>query len=380
MLPDGNRRNSCRSSHGVEPFQTREGLVESSKNALALLYQKTGPPVPESCNVSGEGSVDFCAHHGAWSTREMERTDRQRGALIGLAVGDALGAPIEFEPPGAFVPIDGFRGGGPHGLRAGEWTDDTSMALALADSIAECGWDIDDQAERYVAWWRTAKYSSNGRVFDIGNATVAALCRFVDTGDARTSGGTREHESGNGSIMRLAPVPIRYVYMFPQGIDDLIERAVESSLPTHATLQCRGACAYFCLILVGLIAGLSREEVLKPEWGPIVHLRQVLSLHPDLATVVDGSYRERKPPEIRGSGYVVESLEAALWAFHDADDFEQAVLRAVNLGDDADTTGAVCGQLAGAFWGHSGIPQRWLAGLARSDLIEDVLSRLIAQT
>jgi ADP-ribosyl-[dinitrogen reductase] hydrolase len=142
------------------------------------------------------------------------RTYRQRGALIGLAVGDALGAAVEFKRPGSFPEVTGYRGSGPHGLGPGEWTDDTSMALALADSIASVGWDLNDQARRYVAWWQRGEYSVTGDCFDIGITTRRALSQFQRTGDARTSGDPSENASGNGSIMRLAPVPIRYGELF----------------------------------------------------------------------------------------------------------------------------------------------------------------------
>jgi len=141
--------------------------------------------------------------------------NRRRGALLGLAIGDALGAAVEFSPPGTFEPVTGFRAGGPHRLEAGEWTDDTSMALALAASIAEVGWDLNDQSRRYVRWWRHGEYSVTGRCFDIGFTIRAALLRFQQTGDARSSASTSEGASGNGSIMRLAPVPIRFVHLFP---------------------------------------------------------------------------------------------------------------------------------------------------------------------
>src|ERR1019366_1795767 len=132
--------------------------------------------------------------------------DRCRGALIGLAVGDALGAAVEFSDPGSFPPVTGYRSGGPHGLKPGEWTDDTSMALALADSIASVGWDLNDQASRYVEWWQTGKYSVNGRRFDIGITTRNALGKFTVQKNALTSGDRSNQSSGNGSIMRLAPV------------------------------------------------------------------------------------------------------------------------------------------------------------------------------
>ena len=307
----------------------------------------------------------------------MVSIDRQRGTFFGLAIGDALGAAVEFEMPGTFPEVTGYRGGGPHGLAPGEWTDDTSMALALADSIAEGGWDLDDQVEHYLKWWKTGAYSVNDRVFDIGVTTVRALQRFQETGSARHSGDRSERASGNGSIMRLAPVPIRYCYMFPSGLDDLIERCMESSLPTHASPQCLSGCAYMGIVLCGLIQGLPREEVLLPDWEPLCRLKNAYTLHPEIEEVASGSFRQRQPPEIVGSGYVVKSLEAALWAFHDAKDFREAVLRAVNLGDDADTTGAVCGQLAGAYWGESGVPQEWRDGLARKDMIEEALQGLL---
>ena len=303
--------------------------------------------------------------------------DKQRGCLIGLAVGDALGAAIEFQPPGTFDPVTGYRAGGPHGLEPGEWTDDTSLALALADSIARAGWDINDQARRYVAWWTKGEYSVNGKCFDIGVTTRSALSRFQQTGDGRRSGDVSERASGNGSIMRLAPVPIRYVGHFPDQIHQLATLVAESSLTTHASPQCLSSCRYFALVLVGLMHGLDRDEVLSPDWKPLQQFCAIKPLHPEVAAVAAGTFRELQPPEIKGSGYVVKSLEAALWAFHDAADFRDAVLKAVNLGDDADTTGAVCGQLAGAYWGESGIPAEWLSGLARQDMIEQALVGLV---
>jgi ADP-ribosyl-[dinitrogen reductase] hydrolase len=145
-------------------------------------------------------------------------TNRLRGTLIGLAIGDALGSAIEFSSPASFAPVTGYRSGGPHGLNAGEWTDDTSLALALADSIASVGWDLNDQASRYVQWWKTGKYSVNGRCFDIGITTAGALRKFIATGDALTSGNVSDKASGNGSIMRLAPVPIRFAELYPDRI------------------------------------------------------------------------------------------------------------------------------------------------------------------
>jgi ADP-ribosyl-[dinitrogen reductase] hydrolase len=311
------------------------------------------------------------------STEHIMMHDRHRGALIGLAVGDALGAAVEFAPPGSFTPVTGYRTGGPHRLRAGEWTDDTSMALALADSIATAGWNLHDQADRYVQWWQTGAYSVNGRCFDIGITTRSALGKFIAQKDPFTSGDRSDRASGNGSLMRLAPVPIRFGHLYSAQLDQFLRMAEESSLPTHASEQCLAACRYLATVLAALIQGEDREAVLAPDWKPLQQLHEIKPLHPLIHEICLGSFRQKQPPAIQGSGWVVKSLEASLWAFHDASSFEEAVLKAVNLGDDADTTGAICGQLAGAYWGESGISAPLKSGLARQDLIERALQGIV---
>ena len=302
--------------------------------------------------------------------------DRRRGCFLGLAVGDALGAAVEFRPPGGFKPVTGYQAGGPHGLEAGEWTDDTSMALALADSINSVGWDLNDQARRYVRWWRRGEYSVNGTCFDIGTTTIRGLTRFEQTGDARNSGATGPDAIGNGSIMRLAPVPVAFPGLFHESPLTVAGLCADSSLPTHAHPDCVSACAYLGLVMGGLLAGIPRQEVLSPDWSHLASLRAAGRVSPGLEPVALGSFRGKHPPEIRGSGRVLQSLEAALWAFWHSTNFGEAVLKAVNLGEDADTTGAICGQIAGACWGESGIPRDWLDGLARKDELEATLCRL----
>jgi len=302
--------------------------------------------------------------------------DRRRGALVGLAVGDALGAAVEFKPPGSFEVVTGYRGGGPHSLGPGEWTDDSSMALALADSILDTGWDLADQARRYLDWYRNGSYSVNGTCFDIGIATSRALGRFGQSGDPRTSGLADPRSAGNGSIMRLAPVPAGFI---GEGLQRVVELSVDSSLPTHRAPQCLSACAVLGAIIGGLIEGRQRAEVLDPDGEVLSTARHAIDLEPEMSEVVAGSYLDQTPPEIRGSGYVVRSLEAALWAFVHNDDFESAVLAAVNLGDDADTTGAVCGQLAGAYWGFTGIPSHLRNSLARLDYVDGFATRLASR-
>jgi len=304
--------------------------------------------------------------------------DRKRGMFLGLAIGDALGAAVEFKRPGTFQPVTGYRAGGPHRLAAGEWTDDTSMALALADSIVQKGWDLNDQAERYLKWWRSGVYSVNGRCFDIGVTISQSLSNYERNRDAANSGLADEFSSGNGSIMRLAPVPIAFAGYFPDRIEELARLASESSRPTHRSEQCLSVCACLGVMLTGLLHGHSRDEVLDPSWPAWRTLDQLQWMHPRVREVVmTRSYLRKNPPLICGSGYVIDSLEASLWAFAGATCFEEAVLKAVNLGEDADTTGAVCGQLAGACWGESGIPESLKTGLAGQHLVAEILEKLV---
>ena len=301
---------------------------------------------------------------------------RIRGSLVGLAVGDALGTTVEFRPRGSFAPLTDIVGGGPFGLKPGEWTDDTSMALCLAESIVETqSFNPADQLARYVRWYKDGHLSSNGICFDIGRQTHAALMQFQATGLA-ACGFADEEYSGNGSLMRLSPVVMAF-YRQPAVAIDL---AGKSSRTTHGSPLCVDACRYFAALLLGAFAGIGKSRLLAPEFTPVPGLWSQAPLHPQIAAIARGSWKNKPESAIRTSGFVVHTLEAALWAFANTESYEQAVLQAANLGDDADTTGAVCGQLAGAFYGVGGIPQRWLAILANRSTVEMLAEKLIAFT
>lgn len=303
----------------------------------------------------------------------MRRIDRYRGCLLGLATGDALGTTLEFEDPGSFKPITDMVGGGPFRLAPGQWTDDTSMALCLAESLVEKkGFDPIDQLERYLRWWREGYLSSNGRCFDIGATVSAALHRFSETRQPYC-GSTSPNSAGNGSIMRLAPVPLFYA----DRPLEAIERSADSSRTTHGAAAAVDACRYFGALLVGAVNGADKDELLSERYCPIPGYWDGNPLAAEIDEVATGSFKRRQPPEIRGTGYVVESLEAALWAFHHSFSYKEGCLLAVNLGDDADTTGAVYGQLAGAFYGEQNVPEPWLATLALRSVIESFAERLM---
>lgn len=300
------------------------------------------------------------------------RHSRYLGCLLGLAAGDALGTTVEFSPPGTFAPLTDMVGGGPFSLNAGEWTDDTSMALCLAESLVTTGdFDPADQMDRYLAWWRKGHLSSTGRCFDIGLTVSSALRRYEQSGDP-WAGSTDPYSAGNGSIMRLAPVPMRYA----NDPVTAVANSAASSRTTHAAATCLDACRYFGGLITGALLGHGKAELLAPNYAPVPNVSSEQPLCAEIAAIAAGSFRQKEPPEIAGTGYVVRSLEAALWAFDRSTSFEDGCLRAANLGDDADTTAAVYGQLAGAYYGVAGIPPRWLDRLAQRDVIETLANRL----
>lgn len=263
--------------------------------------------------------------------------NRVTGCLLGLAVGDAVGTTNEFSdnPP----PLDDMVGGGPFRLHPGEWTDDTSMALCLADSLIECrGFDAEDQMRRYCGWWKRGQNSVLGYCFDIGNTTKAALQRYLSKGVV-FAGSTDPKSAGNGSLMRLAPIPIFYA----DNEAEACEMAIESSRVTHAADDCVNACAHYTQVIVKALKGVPKAKLL---WNGVV-------------------------PEklVDPSGYVIHSLDTAIHCFATTDNFRDGCLKAANFGGDADTNAAIYGMLAGAYYGESGIPPEWLTKLAWVDEI-----------
>lgn len=300
------------------------------------------------------------------------KLDRCKGTLLGLAVGDALGTTLEFKTPGTFVPLTDLIGGGVFGLEAGQWTDDTSMALCLADSLIEKeGFDAFDQLEKYLKWFKEGYNSSTGECFDIGNATQQALYLFKDTGQPYCGNSSRD-SAGNGSIMRLAPIPILY----QNRPFELLKYSALSSETTHSAQQCIDACRYMASIIAGAINGVTKEELLDKFYSFKTNEWIEKPLDNTISEIANGSFKTKEPPQICGSGYVVKTLEAALWAFYHTADFESGALKVVNLGDDADTTGAVYGQIAGAYYGLEGIPKKWINKIYRASDIEIIAESL----
>lgn len=310
----------------------------------------------------------------------MDLTNNLRGMLVGLAMGDALGAPVEFMDRDSFPPVTNYQDGGPHRLKAGQWTDDTSMALCTAASLIHCGkMDADDQLTRYLRWYRDGYMSSTGVCFDIGNQTRKELELFELRGSFSQLSALRELQvdngrAGNGALMRLAPVVIKYHDDLAQALN----AAELNSQLTHMDQRCVDANKVLAYFMIKSLDGPSKNELLRPSGITAVLGR----LHPDVSSIVGGSYKVLQRSDVQSTGYVIHSLEAALWAFYNSDSFEEGVRLAVNLGGDTDTIGAIYGQLAGAYWGYDAIPHNWVKDLYQYEkivLMADLLNQGLSE-
>jgi ADP-ribosylglycohydrolase len=286
--------------------------------------------------------------------------------LLGLAVGDALGVPVEFYSRKRMQenPVTDMRGFGTHNQPSGTWSDDTSLTLCLAESLTECGLDYQDQAYRFIGWWRQANWTPHGEVFDIGNATRGAISRLELGVNPTDAGLTSEHSNGNGSVMRILPIAIYLAFSDPQC---RMDAAMQCSRLTHGHPRCQIACALFVEIAAALVRDVDIHSAVGQSQALV--LEMVKSRFPQERSNAQRLFNDRigalDPTNISGSGYVVDCLEASIWCALSSSSYEEGVLKAVNLGDDTDTTGAVAGSLLGLRFGRDSIPHSWQEQLAR---------------
>lgn len=286
--------------------------------------------------------------------------DRALGTIVGLAVGDALGAPVEFCRRDTFEPVNDMRAGGYFKLPAGAWTDDTAMALCLGESLIAHGHlDQKDLLDRFCLWAGEGANSSTGVCVGIGQNTLRVLGNYHRTG-ALLAPETRQKSDGNGAVMRLAPVAVRH---WRNSIEAMRIAALQSRA-THYSELSAAASEALALILSDLISGAAWEDAVR--LAPAEHWPE------GIRAVFDENWQQRDRDSISSTGFVVHTLEAAMWAVDTTSSFAAALLKAVNLGDDADSVGAVAGQLAGARYGLSGIPRSWLDVLIHCERIEEI--------
>lgn len=295
------------------------------------------------------------------------------GCVLGLVVGDAVGVPVEFKSRAQLdaAPVTDMTGFGTYNQPPGTWSDDSSLALSTAESLL-AGYDPLDMMRRFHAWLTTGAMTPHDEVFDVGIATRAAIARFARGEVKEAWGGRGERDNGNGSLMRIAPLSLAVHRL---DVATIVGRSVEVSALTHAHARSTMCCAYLSLLLRGLLGGQKLRDAMAAAAGdlqPYVPAEEREALR----RVLDGSVIAAPRAAIQGSGYVVHCLEASLWAAARAVNYREAVLLAVNLGDDTDTTATVTGAICGAMYGTRAIPEAWLAGLVRAERVRGLAERL----
>jgi len=307
--------------------------------------------------------------------------DQITGGILGLAVADALGVPVEFQnrEPLRRNPVTDMRGYGTYNQPPGTWSDDTSLTLCLLDSLASGKIDYADIMQKFISWASKGEYTALGNVFDIGIATRKALQRFKEGTDPLQCGGTSEQDNGNGSLMRILPLAF-YLHTFCATDNEKAFAIIHNvSSLTHAHKRSLIACGIYLSIakwffeganiLAAVCFGLedSKEyyESKKEYAEDLKHYKRLFNK----------DFTKLPEAEIKSSGYVVDTLEAALWSLLNTDNYKDCVLQAVNFGEDTDTVAAVAGGLAGMFYGVDSIPKDWLQQLARLDYIKGLCEK-----
>lgn len=307
-----------------------------------------------------------------------------KNGILGIAIGDMLGVPVEFTSRSErdFDPVTGVREGGKNGQPRGAWSDDTSMTLCLASALTSGTIELPRIAEEFLDWQLKAKWTSHGYVFDIGAQTFMALSdirRIIESGDLESLDYLRneaeEHTNGNGSLMRTLPL---YFALREKGVEENFETIWKVSALTHGHIRS----ALACLIYLVMIDELLKNDSLTASYHAMQQRMQkfFFDMHVPqdeqkvFERIIDQDISTLDRQQVFGTGYVVHTLEASLWSFLTTNSFESAVLRVVNLGDDADTNGAVTGGLAGIFYGIDSAPSDWLDALSQKSEIEDLCS------
>lgn len=309
------------------------------------------------------------------------------GGILGLAVGDALGVPVEFQSRDSLTknPVVDMRAYGTHYQPLGTWSDDSSLAFCLAESLAQ-GYDLTDLARRFVNWYQCSYWTPHGEVFDIGMATTFAIRRLIADYPPSMAGGVSDDSNGNGSLMRILPL------VFPlkdKPIEERFRIVQDVSSVTHRHIRSVIACFYYTEFARLLMENKDKYRVFEEtkdvvnaffKNNALIPAKEIALFHRLLMNPMD-DYEIKpihafKEADISSSGYVLHTLEASIWCLLNADTYAETVLKAVNLGGDTDTTGAVAGGLAGILYQEKGIPKLWLEQLVKVNEIRDLAGRL----
>ncbi len=286
------------------------------------------------------------------------------GGLWGSLVGDALGVPVEFRSRAEVQqnPVTDMREFGSHHQPKGTWSDDGALTLCTVHSLAKSEFDTQDMGNRFVLWMQEDLWTATGVVFDIGGATADSLSRIASGTPAEDAGGREEYSNGNGSLMRIIPVALRFA---GEPIESFASRIERASAITHGHDRSRMACVFFGLVVRQLLLGSPSQRAIETARG---EFQTLYKGSPELArfrSLLQDDFGSIPEGEIVSTGYVLHTLHAALWCLMTTNNYHDCVLRAVNLGGDTDTTGCVAGGLAGVAYGRKAIPPDWLGHLPR---------------
>jgi ADP-ribosyl-[dinitrogen reductase] hydrolase len=314
--------------------------------------------------------------------RETSVSDRLLGGLWGAVVGDASGVSVEFtsREERRRDPVTDMRGYGTHHQPAGTWSDDSSLLLCTVDSLVNREFDLRDMGRRFVRWYREGYWTPWGKVFDIGGTTRRAIGRLEKGVDPELAGDDDENSNGNGSLMRILPVALRFAGL---PADQLIDRVRRVSALTHRHPRSQIACGFYCLMVASLLKGSTPLEACRKavDFGLKAYAKPpYLAEMGSFIKFVSARIHELPESDIGSSGYVVDTLEASVWCLINSSSFEEAVLRAVNLGEDTDTTGCVTGGLAGCYYGVSAIREDWIRGLAEEESLQVLFNNFVQFT
>lgn len=305
--------------------------------------------------------------------------NKVKAGIMGVCIGDALGVPVEFKDRDYLkrFPVTEMQEFGSHNQPKGTWSDDSSLTLCLAEVLTK-EYDLEKIGQSFVQWNKYGHWTAHGRLFDIGGTTREAIARLIKGESARFSGNIFEEDNGNGSLMRI--LPLAFYLKDEENLENIYQTVKEVSTITHGYFRSVFACFIYVIFTIQLIKGKNKTEAYtymqevsseyaEKQW---FSLSEVELFH----RVLKNDISDYPEDEIRGSGYVLHSLEASLWCFLNSESYSEAVLKAVNLGEDTDTTGAITGGLAGIYYGFENIPQEWIDDLVRKDDIEKLCEKL----
>lgn len=315
------------------------------------------------------------------STSKNLQRDRILGGLWGSVAGDALGVPVEFRNRSVMErsPVSDMQGYGTHHQPPGTWSDDSSLLLCSVDSLIQHEFELDDMGKRFLAWYREEMWTPHGRVFDVGVTTANALSRIAMGIRAEVAGSDGQFSNGNGSLMRIIPVSLRFA---DRPVKELLERVHRASAITHRHARSQMACGFFSLLVRGLLEEMPAKDAFAlalRDFRTFYEAEAYWAAEMDYFQLLLAGDLDRRPiGEIDSSGYVIHTLTASIWCLLTTNDYRECMLKAVNLGGDTDTTGCVAGGLAGVAYGLQSIPQDWIARLARKSDLGELFDKFVA--